>query len=1228
MDHTTPVIGVAVSSRASATHSAVPATTSTSPDSHKSTLTQSSDELRANIRRDFKFQTRSIQFVPVSLGSIPPSHLMLLSTRELIKLGADKQTSTPVMYGRLDEPVPAGDSSTFDRITDTRSVPVVFGSKGHKEQALTNGESISREHQSLFKNPISPSELIPLTIPLRIENEVDTRVWTDSVYDNMKYWCKAFKGYQQKETKNTWEKAIVNGSFETCWGDLRLFGTSNNSLRCVAQMASLLSGEVGQQILLHYITIVVWQFYLMERNRWLEVSLDPTEKYYEVSLPSFFLLFQRYDIKKNPFIPERAEWRAALFSHRNLADFARKYDFVTLLSSLVDYLIPLLNAKYFKSNPIQPTLFTEFYGGKIASNFVQLLHTSHFWPPFVLDFDKACIDSVSKVVEVPNFKHKWMFPENTKHFNGSRHHEMKRYNTGSKAQLNNTVKKADAPVASSKISSAQVYQLRIPMLHCHFFFNGENAVFQFPVTIHPEVTPVIKDLTTIEEVADEFERLMCIVDQLAFCADKKTVAETKTGLNRLHRERGRELIANPLARISTKRKKPHTSSSSVKKKTSKKSTSAVVLDSNEEAPTEQEELEASIQTSLNSVKWDPMTRVNQVRARYAYSLDPFSTLCVGLVPFLPWRDPWSIEPEYSPSFIEPRVWNWMVQRCFHNPITNLFSGYQEYKHTITEGDDEGHFDFLDTPTKMLIYVHRESTYIREFWIDPTKLPLQKYSMDYDMILYLSKVKMGLIEPDEINWFKFFYAYTLISGSEEYAAGSVTFWYYKKNQKSYSQHEIQHMTCTSYVLGVVREDYQKLRKYIKEDVYKRLKQFPSITLLIEQIKSTWDRQSPVVVSQAMWETCFSSQVIKCISSGLRSKRSDVVIQKLTTVNGEDSFAIVEDANSYQLMLFLINKLCDRLIKHDSSDLQIDSEWMLYRFSFPMNTTGEERMTLFLDVNGVNDYLIDLLSPFLTDLSYLFQHMFPSPVIKNPQDSSFSNISRMREQSPAVLEMLYSNAKNLNNTLFIDEIARLTDEKRKAESAGDVFDLPPLTIVSCNAALYQMEELERHLSGGVSYRVNYDNCSDKARAKENLRRNLHYLCTDSFLVVNKQQVVRRAVCMLTNQLARQVNDVEDCLRATMNELSSHFLASEMGEIMNRIITQAISDLPDKDRPICRARVEKYKRESRLIENEPRTTPFGKYVANLLHSHSGSNQQLRLTSSSLSSSSKSSSVPRLMQ
>lgn len=1173
----------------------------------------------------------------IRLDNIPAAHTITLPNINLLSRPGEDAINAPLLtkvYQRLSQRVQSHDSCTADLLIGGATYVVVLGSTISERELKqiyydeSNGTilpdngfnkhnriSTTLDNEESLK--IQPYELYPLTTSLDINNnKIHESVWSYSdektsrpIYDNMNIWSESFRGYQLKQTQSKWFNDIVKGEYEV-WNGLKLFGKHNNALTPIVKLAGLMDNieqkeDKAHNLLLHAVAMICFQYYLMEKGRWLELIMDPTEPFYEDKTQEFFLFFPRYDIKKNHYPIPTDEWKLALQSDEGLANLTRKYDFVTFFVNVMLHIYPTVNGLWKISHmnnsykQLNREIIETWSSSKLFNNFNLTLVTSRFGPIYVRNYDQYCIASVaSHTNNMSSFNGtQWMCLTTSKHFASPNNNGLFQYTLGKKVQLNNHEKQPDRRVQG--ISDTLLYQVRIPFPYTHFHFNAVNAIFQFPskttttdFNVKP-LTPPKSDLTAEQcrnIVTQECKNQDIVLFELAKCLDQKSLNETKSELNKAYK-----LWYMLFKSIFNTKPKPRHTSQYIQQH--QQAQPALVLqDENEiklnytlsnavvkplqikpnkkRKPTSDPTVEVDDKGSLRPVYKPPIDikKINLVRARYSYIINKeTNTLCVGVNKFLDWHDNWDIEPETSVNFITPRVWNWLIESG-KTGGTEVIT--KQIKTVSAKGVKSLDYIFPATNSDInVIYKYHtqnaaDGTYnISMVGLDKKNgVQLKPYTMEYDCVYQLLKYRATRDFTNvKINWYIVFYAFIVLSNNESKGA-YLTFTWCNNLQTTLKLATISR----NELLTIIQHDYDQLRIDIKNKMYPELIQVsPVIDALINIAKTSWDRSSLHAFNEDTWyKNTFNEMFIKKYikerlpdineiqiwKESIEEKKQDEYDNVTDTEYGVMKMVLTElyrrnvTDTEYGVIKIVLTELYRHLSDRKSTGIYIPAEWKYFRFRFQGSN--------YMNIQQFNKYFIDLFQPVFIKLSYLFQHLFPASVIVNPKSRQYESLTQARNIAPQALALTYTIAKDIRDIRFIKEVQDLVERKEYIESTGGVFKLPELTDMLYNIVLYQMNSMQDMLNTGEDYQINLTNCVERDRGIEMLKQNLLKICTDSMFAVNQTAVIQHSVQFLISSLRfyKKWSAIPHVLKHIIEELMKAFKTDQVVHVFYMILDEA--------------------------------------------------------------------------
>ena len=488
------------------------------------------------------------------------------------------------------------------------------------------------------------------------------------------------------------------------------------------------------------------------------------------------------------------------------------------------------------------------------------------------------------------------------------------------------------------------------------------------------------------------------------------------------------------------------------------------------------------------------------------------------------------EPETSVNFITPRVWLWLVEsglaheqdlkKKYKTSTGPLNSFPAETSNTLPV------FDYIKGKQKIVISVFKN------------KVNLRRFTMDFDAVrTYFQFARTKQCS----NLYIAYYGLIVLLSNEKQAAAQIV----SDSGKPALE-----------VLAQLQIDYKRLRLKLITETYKELCKEPAIDSLLDMANRCWDRQTLALMSPETWNLTFSSHFIR-----------NYIKKHLPPM---ETFQMELEENE-GVQIALLKTLIAHLSNPNEPNLKIPLNLSTMKVAVPL---GEGEYGPYLSIEELNDYLIGLFEPLFVNLSYFFQHMYPSQIIQHSNSTAHENILRCRQTTPVALICVYSLSKQLRSTEFIEEINALVKAKKEAEIKHEEFYVPEISSSLYSVMLYHMESLEKAIGFGGAYKPNSKNCSEKDKGIENLKANLIYLTASTIYTTNQQLVIRSNVYKLANflQFYGTWQEVEPMIRDVVKQLSSLFPPTQMGQVVYKILCEAaeISTAPVK------AMLDKFKKD----------------------------------------------------
>ena len=428
-------------------------------------------------------------------------------------------------FTRLD-PVPTQESAIYDVLTRR---PIYLNPLAYKDDSDSNTSSSSSSSNSSSSvssssSPIYPHELCPITQPLSLRHEIPEEVWSDEFrFDaTMKYWGSLFDGYERISTSGTYVTTILHNQPDSNWrihGCLDLFGLEHNALTPVIQLASLLPNKYACDMIMHSISMICLQYYMMERDRFLMVHTNEHEQHQASKHPYLFLLFPRYDIKRNPY---------AAPSCIPATEWVHRYDFSSLVYNVATALVPLIPQRMLTEPDVN-----SWCVNKMFNNQKLFLVTSRFMHVHVRNYAKAVRDSVVSKTNMASLcdTHPIISDdEPVKSFASPNRMWLLPVRFDDTPPFNNSPETPDCPMRSAAAAhnSLRELQAKIPVPHCHFFFGPTRPVLIIPSTVIPSSLQVGMPMETVINTCESWDKVLF---EMAKHVDKSLVDEIQKHLN-------------------------------------------------------------------------------------------------------------------------------------------------------------------------------------------------------------------------------------------------------------------------------------------------------------------------------------------------------------------------------------------------------------------------------------------------------------------------------------------------------------------------------------------------------------------------------------------------------------------------------------------------------------------------------------------------------------------------
>ena len=384
------------------------------------------------------------------------------------------------IYARFGDPVPDCQSSYQDVLTENSSILRIFNPIS--PQQYNNGDPVNQYIRYQYIRPIT-KELILKDERLPIE------IWSNGDLDDMTYWKQILLKYEALDTHQTYQTAILKNEPDTETWTIPLFGKWHNSLTDKVLLAKIINKKTASEMLMHYISVVCLQFYLMERNRFLQLRTDRHFEYRESENPYIFLIFQKYDIRQS----DKRVYDVTDYTYENLCSLAKSIDYVTFFRSVILTINPIIHNILGTSSAVKNNLTREdiehWCRHKIQSNFLLHLGTSGFNQIRVRNFISSITESMGLACSIRGYYDNRVYEDNIKLFAAPELSDqiLIKTDTGttgtkqfeSKIDSNQYNQEEEGGGGSTKFKGVKETDLvlyRVPSFYCHFWFNPVNCL--------------------------------------------------------------------------------------------------------------------------------------------------------------------------------------------------------------------------------------------------------------------------------------------------------------------------------------------------------------------------------------------------------------------------------------------------------------------------------------------------------------------------------------------------------------------------------------------------------------------------------------------------------------------------------------------------------------------------------------------------------------------------------
>lgn len=335
---------------------------------------------------------------------------------------------------------------------------------------LTNQNALINEFEDA-KTVNATVELYPITQPLRLKQSIPPEVWdcNNSRAVLNKHWANLIVNYRQLDTADWYTPLILKNDIDAKW-PVPLFGKTHNALDPVVELVVATykyAGAESVNFLMHYVAMIVLQWYLLERSQWMSACpLSKNEPLLDVLPPFVCLFYLRFDVKNKGF---RVDFSSGM------KQSVLKYDYISLVYSVLLAIAPIVNISL-PGCPLTDKLISKWCENKLFVTKLQFFVTSRFVHMRVRDFCNA-IQSSMQLQNTPA-SNAIVSEQLTKHFKFVKYQKMHEIAFKGKDPLHNLPDKFSFRNANTGPRS--IHQAAVPTFLAHFHFSPYKAMATFP----------------------------------------------------------------------------------------------------------------------------------------------------------------------------------------------------------------------------------------------------------------------------------------------------------------------------------------------------------------------------------------------------------------------------------------------------------------------------------------------------------------------------------------------------------------------------------------------------------------------------------------------------------------------------------------------------------------------------------------------------------------------------
>jgi hypothetical protein len=1016
-------------------------------------------------------------------------------------------------------PAVDGESATTGRAEATYTR--LGGAQPRCEPSITNMLDLAQNAEfdvaAKEHGKIPVSALFPMTHELELEGRIDSVIWAYITNDNdsRQSWKRQFKLYCGVTTRGAYTNSILGGegAVDPEW-DIGIFGIRRNALTPVALLIAQICASVesrateAKQMFMQYVMTVCLQFYLMERNRFLELSVPADEVFLDRYQPYLFMLMTRYDIKQTA-----CKIAMNYMTADRIAVAAREFDFFSFLFAVLNHVskkleqltstwsregrIPAVANRVARerapasahsglAEPADATGFSvhlsdreinDWCQSKLFNNTQLVLNTSKFHVFVVKDYVANLQSSAEQCVNKATFSSSSSSGRNSlvechigKYFASPTIGKLITYTFPGKAPLNNTHDVADAPNNKKKNkqtttpgSDVMRMQSVIPTMYCHFNFTPFRAAFTMPASDEAGASWSF-GATTLDEAKSELDQKVrwqnAVFDQISCYIDHAMQDAIQKALNASHRV----LVGQIQSLRPGKMQRPTR---------------------------------------------DPRVPYDSVRSVYAFAATTKQLLC-GLTPFMAppelnlsqRGENRSSVPQWSPLTLSVPAWKHMMkQSCPSDPVQT--SGTPPVleldKGAPLPEEHKVMYDMIRFPSSVARVNAQVDYYLSRI------LGVNEHTLEHESIcLYLSwrDESRASARTSRPNLFVSLYALTLLLQNEAKAARRVAG---------------EEDDDSEQTLSRIKSGYTAMCGGLGEIASIAIAKYQPLRVLCHVQYRQWynGRQETMALPTAsQWTQCFTAETYADLIQG---ECPDLL----------DGTWKCFDARKKELSMQKAVQLISRHLSHGRDRFEVPVDWSRseFRSSLVAMPLGE----------FIQTEVIDRLHYVYLSMCYAWRICMPASIIRREMRVTSNDLVDLRSSYPAVYSVAQTILRKTNSREFA------LDMHSMAEGNGGKSEV--LTSL--------MHSLQYFLSHFHQHEDRIQPSAAAASKRKDVLESLRVLCSDVSLergprVVHYlcQQAMEKCRCMLTASLALYGKGAfARTIPQLILELSTHFKAKDV-------------------------------------------------------------------------------------